>query len=359
MRVVIYEHYDGALHGNQRHIALLANWLCHGYEHEIDLMVLVNSRRELYQALAENEVPVQTLSRSGLRRMIDMITRIRQFRPDVMVCNNQRSLLAALVPALLTRTPVIWGIKDFRRFFLLDRICFMVASRVLAIAPQCTEVKGAWVSRRFGHKIYCLPIGIPVEQFVALPQPREARVDHVSALMLSAIAPGKGLEVAIDAMRRVGAHRAKIALRIAGACADRQGAFSERIVAESKDIGNIHWLGWQNDIPALLRDADIVVLPSYSEGVPRSLVEAMAAGRPVVASRVGGIPSLVEDGVTGILIEPGDGEGLARALLKLAEDPEMRRTIGNAARQYVRRHHDFAQHIALLKRHCAEVAGLA
>jgi glycosyltransferase involved in cell wall biosynthesis len=83
--------------------------------------------------------------------------------------------------------------------------------------------------------------------------------------------------------------------------------------------------------------AAVVVLPSHREGLPLAVLEAMAHGRPVVATRVGGIPELVEDGVTGYLVEPGDREGLRAALERLLADPALRRRMGAAARQAVRR----------------------
>jgi glycosyltransferase involved in cell wall biosynthesis len=77
------------------------------------------------------------------------------------------------------------------------------------------------------------------------------------------------------------------------------------------------------------------VLPSYAEGLPMSLLEAMAAGCPVVATRVGGIPDLVTDGVDGLLIPPGDPHALAAALQRILRDPVFAQQLGNAARQTI------------------------
>jgi starch synthase len=82
----------------------------------------------------------------------------------------------------------------------------------------------------------------------------------------------------------------------------------------------------------LLHAADVFVFPSLYEAVGIALLEAMACGRPIVASRTGGIPEVVEDGVSGQLVTPGDAADLARALVLLAGDPERRRRLGNAAR---------------------------
>ena len=90
-----------------------------------------------------------------------------------------------------------------------------------------------------------------------------------------------------------------------------------------------------DELERLYARAAVVVLPSYREGLPLCVLEAMAYGRPVVASAVGGIPELVEDGVTGYLVEPGDVAGLRAAIERLLADPALRRRMGRAARARV------------------------
>jgi glycosyltransferase involved in cell wall biosynthesis len=86
---------------------------------------------------------------------------------------------------------------------------------------------------------------------------------------------------------------------------------------------------------AALRDLDIFVLPSISEACPNALLEAMTIGLPVVATRVGGIPALVEDGKTGLLVPPGDPLSLARAIIRLIEDPGLAAALAARAREHV------------------------
>jgi glycosyltransferase involved in cell wall biosynthesis len=96
--------------------------------------------------------------------------------------------------------------------------------------------------------------------------------------------------------------------------------------------GRVRLAGERRDVPQLLAAADVFVLPSTSEGLPVSVLEAMAAGVPVVASRVGGVPEQVSDGETGLLVEPGDLDELATALARLIAEPSLRRRLGAAGR---------------------------
>lgn len=100
--------------------------------------------------------------------------------------------------------------------------------------------------------------------------------------------------------------------------------------------------GFRPDVPELLRRMEICCLTSKSEGMPNAVLEAMAAARPVVATRVGGVPELVEDGDGGYLIEPGDVRGFAGAVSRLLADPARARRMGERGRERARRRHDCA-----------------
>jgi glycosyltransferase involved in cell wall biosynthesis len=93
--------------------------------------------------------------------------------------------------------------------------------------------------------------------------------------------------------------------------------------------------GFVDDIPGILALSDIAVLPSLKEAAGGAVLEAMAAGKPVVASRVGGIPESVVDGTTGFLVPPGDSEALSRSIIRLLDDPPLRQQFGKAGRERV------------------------
>jgi glycosyltransferase involved in cell wall biosynthesis len=109
-------------------------------------------------------------------------------------------------------------------------------------------------------------------------------------------------------------------------------AISERILADWRSEGLADWLGHVDDMPALLAGADVVVLPSYREGLPKSLVEAAACGRPLITTDVPGCREVVKDGVDGLLVPVRDAAALAQAIARVLDDPSLARRLGEAAR---------------------------
>jgi glycosyltransferase involved in cell wall biosynthesis len=108
--------------------------------------------------------------------------------------------------------------------------------------------------------------------------------------------------------------------------------------------------GNRRDIPQLLATLDVVVLSSFYEGTSITLLEAMAAAKPVVASRVGGNPEVVEDGVTGFLVPPADPDALAFRLSQLLGDEDLRQKMGQAGRQRVEEQFSLSQMVANYER---------
>lgn len=110
----------------------------------------------------------------------------------------------------------------------------------------------------------------------------------------------------------------------------------EATVQRMRLADRVHFTGWMTDVAAVVSDLDVVALTSRNEGTPVSLIEAAACGRPAVATKVGGVPMVVEDGLNGYLAPPGDAEAVAALIGRLVADPEMRRRMGEAGRERVR-----------------------
>src|SRR4029453_13338966 len=143
-----------------------------------------------------------------------------------------------------------------------------------------------------------------------------------------------------SAVRRLRLHHPDIELSLAGDGPDRAVLEAE---ARRRGVADcVRFLGYQSSdqVRALLQDTDVFVLPSFAEGVPVVLMEAMASGVPVLTARVAGVSELVEDGVSGFVVSPGDVEALARAIDTLLGDPALRDRFGAAGRRMVEREFD-------------------
>jgi glycosyltransferase involved in cell wall biosynthesis len=159
------------------------------------------------------------------------------------------------------------------------------------------------------------------------PAAQAAPPEH-DALVVGAAAnlePWKGLDVLVEAARRA---QAPVRLEIFGDGTERQAL--ERQAREAEVDARFH--GFVPDLPERLGGLDVLAQPSRADNLPVAVLEAMAAGLPVVGTRAGGIPELVLDRETGLLVDPEDPAGLASALDTLAADPELRRRLGHAAR---------------------------
>ncbi len=130
------------------------------------------------------------------------------------------------------------------------------------------------------------------------------------------------------------------------------------LAAEVGDLNNVCIVGEVERpvVPTILSLADVFLLPSYIEGMPISIIEAMARKLPIISTQVGGIPEMVENGVSGILIDPGAPEQIADAVLKLSRDEEERRRLGTNARAVFEDKFEFSQGISELKRLYKEIS---
>jgi glycosyltransferase involved in cell wall biosynthesis len=143
--------------------------------------------------------------------------------------------------------------------------------------------------------------------------------------------PIKGFAYFVEAARIVARSLPEVRFVVAG-----DGALASALKEQSADFSDkIQWLGLREDIPYLMAAFDAFVLTSLNEGMGRVLLEAGAAGTPSAASSVGGVPDIIRDGKTGILVPPRDPQAMANAILALARDAALRTSMGRAAREFV------------------------
>lgn len=159
--------------------------------------------------------------------------------------------------------------------------------------------------------------------------------------VLSRLSPIKGLEYFLEAASVVAARTPEARFLIVGEAEPRDAEYRRRLEAYADRLGlgrRVVFTGLRMDVPEVLDEVTVSVLPSLSEGLSNVLLESMAARVPVVATRVGGTAEVVEEGVTGLLVPSRDAEGLARAISRVLEDRELAARLGQAGRARVVAH---------------------
>lgn len=134
-------------------------------------------------------------------------------------------------------------------------------------------------------------------------------------------------------------------------------ALVSALIAEAGLTSHFVFTDHRDDVDRLIAAMDVCVLPTFAEGVPLAILEAMAQGKPVVATNVGGIPEIIDNGTTGLLVPLGDAPALARALVALLDDPELALRIGAAGRSHVGNHFGRATMASALRRLYEELCG--
>ena len=179
------------------------------------------------------------------------------------------------------------------------------------------------------HKLRIVHCGVTPARYTVTP-PVSGR--GMKLLFVGRLAPVKGLRVLLEAFEAAKAQDPDISLTVVGDGQDR--AWVEE---NARRVGGIEVLGYksQSEVAGILGQCDVLVLPSFAEGVPVALMEAMVSGNPVIATRVGGVAELVEDGISGRLVAPGNAQALTEAITDLAASPETRQKMGQAGRARV------------------------
>lgn len=265
---------------------------------------------------------------------------LRRERFDIVHTHSLRAELAAVAAARLLRPRprVIRSVHNTDDFYLrppaawLARLSGRLLDHVIAISDAVARhvIRHAGLPSASVSRIY---YGLDPAPYARVPALTDSPDQPPTIGMIARLAPQKGHRVLLDALPTVLARVPDLRVEIVGhehlTTVDELRAYArERGVAEQ-----VTFSGFRDDLPALFSRWRLVVLPSLWEGFGLVLLEAMAAGRPVVASRVGPIPEVVLHGETGLLVEPGQPAPLAAALLELLERPALAARLGAAGRR--------------------------
>ena len=286
------------------------------------------------------------------RCVSEIAGRLRELRADVLVTSGYKPDILGWRAARLVGIPIVvvshgwtgatWKVRVYER---LDRWVHARAEAVVSVSEgQAAKVRAAGVRDERNHVI---PNAIGDDAFAAPnPADRGALVGmfaHQPSRIVGAagrLSPEKGFDVLIDAAAELCAKRSDVGVVIFGD-GPLRGDLERRIAKHGLD-GRVILAGYRRDVARFVPHFDVGVLPSFTEGLPVTLLEMAAAGIAIVGSRVGGIPEVLVDGGTGLLVTPGRPTELADGIRRLLGDATLRRRLGDAVRERVRSHHSFA-----------------
>jgi glycosyltransferase involved in cell wall biosynthesis len=319
----------------------------------VDARVLFVTHEEpLASRLRDANVPYATL---GLHRGRRIVLRPLAFARAARSLGPDGAILVS--PGYLGAALRLGGYRGKIAVVLHDLVQIELLSTVQKIVKRVVRLSGGWATnvevavsdfaleaagRDFPRRRHVVRIYNGIDLAVYSPGQNGSDGDRPVIGWAGRIVAGKGLETLLRAIPAVRA-RCDVQVRIAGDGPERPRL--EQLVGELGLGGSVVFEGWSPDMPAFWRGCSLAAIPPVGavESFGMVVIEAMACGRPVVASRAGALPELVLDGVTGRLVPPGDQEALAEALVELASDETRRATSGAAARERCEAHFDLRQ----------------
>jgi glycosyltransferase involved in cell wall biosynthesis len=280
----------------------------------------------------------------SLRDFFQALKIVRKARADIVHCIALRSVVIGGVAAKLAGTGALVVAPTGLGHLWIERGIAVRIARTIVSAIVGSWLRGPRTRYLFENRDDVLEFGIDSDGAdvtivggagvtpANFPRSEEPAAPPVKVAMVSRMIRPKGVVESVDAVRRARAAGAPIELHLFGdPDSDNPRSIPRALLAQWSKEPGIVWHGHETDVAAVWREHHIAMLLSYREGLPRSLVEAAAAGRPIVATDVPGCREVARNGKEGILVPLGDTEATARALITLAVDKALRQRLGAAA----------------------------
>jgi glycosyltransferase involved in cell wall biosynthesis len=286
------------------------------------------------------------------KALLSLVWLIFKEKPDIVHTHSSKAGILGRLAAKIAGVPYIihtphghvfyghFGIIASKIFLWIERIFSKFTDRMVALTngEKRDYIK---LSVCPPEKLFRIHSGIDLKQFMqpngnSLEKKRSLGLDHNGIVIgfVGWLLPIKGPMYLLKAMQHIWPDHPTASLVMIG-----KGELDVELRAQALRMnanGKVKFLGWREDIHEIMPVFDLLVLPSLNEGMGRVLVEAMAAGKPVVASEVGGIPDLVKHGETGYLVRPADEKALAKGIKKILNDPEQAKLMGQRGKEYCR-----------------------
>ncbi|MBV9110127.1 MAG: glycosyltransferase family 4 protein [Gemmatimonadetes bacterium] len=278
----------------------------------------------------------------GYNRRVEAVARERG--AAAFWARDAKGVLLTFAAARRLRAPLVWdvAIEQASRGFMwaLHGVALRTAAAVVTQSErQQAEIFGPARARRFGARMVALRPGIAADRIPGEVARRTPPEGELVVLCVGSVSRRKNQRLLVEAAAPLMAQHPGLRVRLAGAEPAQEARYAadlRALIAEAGIADRVELLGFREDVPALMASADLLVLPSNDEGIPHVVREAMHAGLPVIATAVGGVPEIVIDGETGVLVPPRDPDALRAALARAIAEPARMRALADAARVRVR-----------------------
>ncbi|AXA35369.1 MAG: glycosyltransferase family 1 protein [Candidatus Hydrogenedentota bacterium] len=325
-----------------------------------DALLVVRKGYELESRAQQAELPAVALNYSGSFQLTsdskDLFAfhrLIREWRPDVIHCHRgkdhwlaavHRVLFQSKIPIVRTRHVVV----PMQRHILNRWLLRKATSQVIAVSQQAAASLAD-----MANKVHVIYSAVDTDRFHPSQRDEGLRkelgaTDATMPLigLVARLQNVKGQHIFISAAAAVAKAVPLARFVLAGRGSQGKFDYLEGLIREYGIEGRTVLLGWVPQVERLLASLDISVIASLgSEGSSRIAYESMASGVPLVATQVGCLPEIIEDGVNGLLVPPGDPEALARAILRLLNEPATAHMLASTARERVLKHHTYERWI--------------
>ncbi len=290
------------------------------------------------------QVKTTTSGNRGWMTLVPLYSRmIKQCEIDVV--NTHGSLdswTASIAGRISSRRPIIIRTRHKSTPVsrsLRHRLLYGILPHAVTTTGEAVRQELITRNRLSPSRVISIPTGVDLERFH--PQPSDAALRKSLGVgsqgplvgAVTFLRPEKGMEVLVEAVKLLKNKIPALQCLIIG-----DGGEKKTLLTRVRELGLehcVHMVGFRQDIPALLTLLDVVVIPSFEEGIPQSLTQALAMERPVVASAVGGIPEVVKDGVTGLLVPPRNPAILSEKIAFILNNPSSGARMGQVGRQVI------------------------
>ncbi len=335
-------------------------------------VVVCPEQGDFLEAVLERGIPALVRSMpslrgpSGLRAPVALqswLKLMRVYGIDLLHANGTRAMIYSGLAGRLASKPVLWHVRVLGSDGWLDRCLARMASKVVVNSRAVAERFDFLHNRSSARRPTVLPNGVPVETFDrAKPDAalRESwRLEGKFVLLeLARLDSTKRQDLAVEVLSSLRERGLNAALLLVGGEVPASRGYRSRLEKLARNLGveeHCVFTGFRRDVPALLKQADLLIHPATDEGFGRAFIEAMASGLPILAAAGGGADEVIDDGTTGILVRASSPETWADAVEKLFRDEPLRRRLIAAGRKRVREAFSIESHVAAVERLYEEV----